>query len=78
MSSVTVLSPSERAARAARPLPSSSVMAHCSNITSFRCMGRDSRLYVVLLLAVQDNEIYHDQLAYACSQSLKKLILQFD
>lgn len=47
MSSVTVRSPRERAARMARMRPSSSTSWQCTRVTSFRCMGLLSTLWAV-------------------------------
>lgn len=49
MSSVTVRSPSERAARMARTRPSSSTNWQCTRVTSFLCMGLLSMLCAALL-----------------------------
>lgn len=49
MSSVTVRSPSERAARMARTRPSSSTSWQCTRVTSFLCMGLLSMLCAALL-----------------------------
>lgn len=48
MSSVTVRSPKDRAARMARILPSSSTSWQWTRVTSFLCIGRLRTLWVVL------------------------------
>ncbi|VVC86149.1 unnamed protein product [Leptidea sinapis] len=48
MISVTDLSPSDLAARAALPRPSSSLIAHWSSVTSLRCIGLDRRFPILL------------------------------
>lgn len=62
MSSVTVRSPNERAARIARIRPSSSTSWQWTRVTSFLCMGRLSTLCAALLSttpATQQNTAQH-------------------
>jgi len=57
MSSVTVRSPRDRAARIARDRPSSSISWQLINVTNLRCIGLDRTLMPPLPLPVQPHNI---------------------